>query len=509
MKNQNETLAWVVISLSLAILTYVFFSIQPYEGQVDIRGPFILLFLIPIGIAVFFLGRVETMLTGFLVVIICSAGFVYRQYLAVPYLMWPQDKGFYAYLDYMAAPLFKNGVIWELGAIFVLSYLAGFLSEQLKIKSLWIDSLSGQKENIGRHLADEKRRTESLEQRYSEDINRLNSLVMVLSDLAKELPSVLKADDLFRLIVDKAAQLLSAKNCAMFYSGVSSKELVYICSVGYDDVMLKALKLSKGEESGIVGWCAKTGKFLSIEDAREDSHMLDILRHNKFAVTICQPITQRSGAVVLLCVDQMEKDLKRIELIRILSLLSNLSAIAIDNAILMEKIRQQALTDSLTGLYNHKHFYQLLEEVMPKARKEGATLGIFMIDIDHFKEFNDMYGHQSGDFILQETAGILKENIQQGDIASRYGGEEFAVLCIRKDIVSIKLLAEALRKSFEQKKFQYKDIGLKITISIGVAFYDYKLDAGLSADKLVKRSDDALYRAKNGGRNMVCVYQVE
>jgi diguanylate cyclase (GGDEF)-like protein len=196
------------------------------------------------------------------------------------------------------------------------------------------------------------------------------------------------------------------------------------------------------------------------------------------------------------------------ELLRSASLLANLTSIAIENARLMDKTKEQAIKDGLTGLYNHRHFYEILEDTMKKMTQEqDMVLGIFLMDIDHFKKFNDTHGHLVGDFILQETANILKKQIHKGDLLARYGGEEFAVICIRKDISDIKALAEDLRHAVERAAFKKDEIILKLTISVGVAFYNSQQEPNLAASELVKRADNALYRAKEIGRNKVCIYE--
>ena len=223
---------------------------------------------------------------------------------------------------------------------------------------------------------------------------------MTLSDLARKIPSVLRLEGLFKLIMEKAAELFSASNCAIFYVDSVSGKLTYAYSIGYDEKTLKDLNLKSGEESGIIGWCAKHSKFLSVTEVENDPYLADLLRQNKFPVSFCQPILERGKTTMVLCVGDMQKPMKDSELMRLSSFLANLSSIAIENAKLMEKTREQAIRDGLTGLYNHKYFYELLEGAVAKAGKSGDMMGVFLIDIDHFKNFNDTYGHQTGDFIV-------------------------------------------------------------------------------------------------------------
>ena len=307
--------------------------------------------------------------------------------------------------------------------------------------------------------------------------------------------------------MDKATELFSANNCVIFHVDSASGALVYACSRGYDQNALMNLKLSANEESGIAGWCAKNAKFLSLKAVQQDPHMADLLRQNKFPLTFCQPIVERGRSIAVLCVGGIKKELEDKESMRLASLLGNLSAIAIENAELMEKTKEQAIRDGLTGLYNHRHFYELLDEAVKGVKDKDVTLGLFLIDVDYFKKFNDIHGHQVGDLILEETAKLIHGQLQQDDVAARYGGEEFAVICIRPDISVIKILAEDLRKIINQAVFSGQGKKLQLTISIGAAFYEPKKQPAPGISELVKHSDTALYKAKEGGRNRVCFYE--
>lgn len=506
MRNQNALPAWAVIFLSLVVLSSAFMSYQPGADAAYQRGLFIFLFLIPIGIAIFFLSGIESLLVGLAVGGICTWTVIQPYYSAVPYSAWPQDKGLYAYIVYLANPLLTSGIASQLVAFLILSFWAGHLSAALKSKSSQTQGSVRATQDIYKRMESERLQFLAQSKKYDEDITRLGSLIITLSDLAKEIPSVLEVHGLLKLLMDKAMDLFSAKSCVIFHVDSASNRIIYACSIGYDEKMLMGLKLSADEESGIAGWCAKTGKFLSFREAQRDAHMIDLLRQNKFPIVFCQPIVQRGRSIAVLCVGDVKKEFQERELIRLASLLGNLSSIAIENAKLMEKTKEQAIRDGLTGLYNHRHFYDLLEDIMKKSRQRDALLGIFLIDIDHFKKFNDTHGHQVGDLILQETANIIQRQIQKNEIAARYGGEEFAVICMRKDTPAMKALAEDMRKAVEQAELQTGAMKFKITISIGAAFYDAEKEAGLSAGEFVKRSDDALYKAKESGRNRVIVH---
>jgi len=166
----------------------------------------------------------------------------------------------------------------------------------------------------------------------------------------------------------------------------------------------------------------------------------------------------------------------------------------------LKKATREALIDGLTGLHNRKAFDNMLQELYQGFRKEGGFFSLIMMDIDHFKAFNDKYGHRVGDEVLQIVGTTLLEIVKGKDFASRYGGEEFTVLLPNTELDNACVIAEQIRKEISGKRLKIKDTGEyipKITISLGVA----QICAADDVDSLLKRADKALYLAKNSGRN--------
>ncbi|MFW6286896.1 MAG: diguanylate cyclase, partial [Candidatus Sumerlaeota bacterium] len=178
-------------------------------------------------------------------------------------------------------------------------------------------------------------------------------------------------------------------------------------------------------------------------------------------------------------------------------------ALALANLKLREQLRAQSIRDQLTGLYNRRYMEEALTRELHRAQRAQQTLGIIMLDVDHFKVFNDNYGHEDGDLLLRELGAILRESVRQEDIACRYGGEEFLVILpdAPRDIVTQR--AEGLRRKVESGLRVKKQA---VTISLGVALYP---DHGLTAELLLNHADQALYMAKDQGRNRVVVWQEE
>ncbi len=214
----------------------------------------------------------------------------------------------------------------------------------------------------------------------------------------------------------------------------------------------------------------------------------------------------------------------------LVQIIANQVAAAMENARLYDKLEEQATTDGLTGLYNHRFFYDRLNAEVARAQRYGLQLSVLMLDLDDFKRFNDTFGHQAGDRVLAEVALIVRRQLRSGvDIACRYGGEEFAVILphtpalgaemvgrrltesviaaigVVGDTSSAKQAGERLRRTIATTPFpgrESEDV-THVTVSIGVASYPEHAD---DVTTLVGSADNALYVAKRRGKNRVEVF---
>jgi diguanylate cyclase (GGDEF)-like protein/PAS domain S-box-containing protein len=160
-------------------------------------------------------------------------------------------------------------------------------------------------------------------------------------------------------------------------------------------------------------------------------------------------------------------------------------------------IKMLSETDKLTGLYNRVKLDHNLEKVLGQAQNNDAVFGLIMIDIDHFKEVNDCFGHLTGDAVLVELAGLLKNSIRATDLIGRWGGEEFLVILPDTDGTEAMKMAEKLRCAVSENRFPQQQ---HITISLGVSVFD----GDTTVDSVIYRTDQALYQAKENGKNRVC-----
>lgn len=181
-------------------------------------------------------------------------------------------------------------------------------------------------------------------------------------------------------------------------------------------------------------------------------------------------------------------------------------SLAMNNSLLHRQVEKQSIIDDLSGLYNRRYLYSILEYEMLREKRHDQGLSIIMIDIDFFKKVNDSYGHNAGDIAIKKISKNINDNVRKIDIPCRYGGEEFIVILPFTSEKGAKIVAERIRKSIEKDVIEINEsIKLSLTISIGIAKYEN----GESIDSLINRSDKALYSAKQKGRNRSAVLQEE
>jgi len=179
---------------------------------------------------------------------------------------------------------------------------------------------------------------------------------------------------------------------------------------------------------------------------------------------------------------------------------ADICATAIQNANYVDRVKQLAYLDGLTGIFNRRFFELRISEEIERARRFGTGMGVVMIDIDHFKRLNDEFGHLLGDEVLRQVSSLLHQQLRKIDVVCRYGGEEFAILLSQTSPQHSLAVAEKLRRMVEA--WQFPGVARPVTISAGTANYP---EHGTTRDELVKAADAGLYAAKQSGRNRVCL----
>lgn len=213
------------------------------------------------------------------------------------------------------------------------------------------------------------------------------------------------------------------------------------------------------------------------------------------------PLRARGEVIGIMTLNSPKTDAFSDDIHQVLQIIEYPASVVVDNARLHDRTKKMAVTDGLTRLYNHRHFYELLEQEFHRTKRYQSSVSMIMIDIDFFKQINDTYGHQVGDDILKELAEVIRAQVREVDILARYGGEEFAALLPQTPIEQAQVVAERIRSAVEMNEFSTSKGIIKITISLGLAGYP-EMDIE-SQVELVQTADAALYRAKEQGKNRV------
>ncbi|MEI6862927.1 MAG: sensor domain-containing diguanylate cyclase, partial [Candidatus Omnitrophota bacterium] len=251
-------------------------------------------------------------------------------------------------------------------------------------------------------------------------------------------------------------------------------------------------------------WVLRHRKSLIIEDIMKDFrfplHDEDVSKET-FCSMISAPLVSENKVIGVLRMDSPAEAAYTQDDLRLLDILSYLGALAVQNSYLYSRTQELATKDSLTGLAVRRYFTERLKEEIKRAARRGTKLAVLMLDIDRFKDYNDRYGHLSGDLVLKHLSNIVSRLARKGDVVARYGGEEFVILMLDRDKADALAEAEEIRKKIKDSPLKLRRQDANITVSIGVS--SYPEDAGL-VEELVRIADDRLYRAKAGGGDKVC-----
>lgn len=227
---------------------------------------------------------------------------------------------------------------------------------------------------------------------------------------------------------------------------------------------------------------------------------------DNYATTNCAivPLVCHDRVVgVLNLADKMHPSSFSREDIALIELFGQLIGASIGNIRLFEKIQRQATTDGLTGLMNHRTFYEALERELWRSRRYGGTISLIMADIDNLKDINDAYGHRAGDKVIREISRRIKECVRQIDLAARYGGDEFAVILPNTGIDEAVLVSQRIVEMVSHAPITWQKERIPLSISVGVGQYGPETNP----EDITSRSDRALYHAKQCGKNTVRVFE--
>jgi len=352
---------------------------------------------------------------------------------------------------------------------------------------------------ICRLLQDEGRKTYDL-------IDELTREHWSLYEIGIALSSARDLSETSKTIVREATKLTNTPAGSLAIYDEDRGEMFFAASVGFKHEMATS-KSWKMRELGITKYVLNYKGPLILTNI-DDYPALnnEQLKQEGVKSLIAAPLLHNDKVVGIIYVDDFKVRKFTEREISVLSLMSTYAALAIEKAQLLEKTKMLAVTDELTGLYNHRYLVQQLHIELSRAGRHQEPLSFIIIDIDHFKHYNDTNGHVKGNEILRQLASILQEESRISDIVARYGGEEFTIICPNTDKKSAYGLADRLRIKIEEHDFPdaaTQPLG-RLTISAGVSSYP---EDTTDLVRLIEKADMALYMAKRNGRNCVFVYR--
>ena len=275
--------------------------------------------------------------------------------------------------------------------------------------------------------------------------------------------------------------------------GATDAELAPVIFLPNDDALKRVFGLSVKPKLGVFSERLHPVLLPATRRAPQSVALLPLVRNNELIGSLNLGSFSKEHFAVNAGTDFLER-------------LSAIVALSLENCVNLERVKRIGLTDPLTGVNNRRFFDQRLQEEVARALRHDVPLSCLLLDIDHFKNINDTYGHPLGDRVLTDAAAIMRAQLRGSDLLARYGGEEFAALLTHTHKPAALEIAERIRSAIAEHEFLTTDGGsLRATLSIGVATLQHQgNDVSGEGGRLVSAADAALYAAKRGGRNRVC-----
>ncbi|MCD6405408.1 MAG: sensor domain-containing diguanylate cyclase [Planctomycetes bacterium] len=336
--------------------------------------------------------------------------------------------------------------------------------------------------------------------RLSETVNR----TAYLGQISKEL-NCLDTDKIVEICVTKAPKIVDATLASIYFYDESDRTL-YLKKANHPYPLVDRASLDETPKT-LMAMAVENKATLLIRDMtifqQGIRQTIDRTYAGRYQTASCIVVPLMSGDQVLAVLNLADKaDAKPFSEVRDLPLVDHISqfiGIALRNCQLYREVQMQARTDGLTGFINHNAFFTDLNREIERSRRGRLDLSLILLDVDNFKLFNDVHGHQVGDSILQDVARAIHASVRTVDIPARYGGDEFAVILSDTDIERGQLVAERIRRAVASKTMTLDGKAFSITVSAGVTQYV----PGQDPSDLVTAVDAALYQAKSHGRNAV------
>lgn len=335
-----------------------------------------------------------------------------------------------------------------------------------------------------------------LKQKTNEQLNSKIKEISLISDFGRALVNTLHLKETLNIIADSTKNMLNYQSCVVFLVEGEGEIKKFIPRQITSPYKHNFEEMRIDYKEGLLGWVYANKKVLLLEDVK-DSVLGNLI--NEEQSVILSPLIVENQTIGVIYFGASVPDSFNRDMLGFVASISYPAAMAIKNAQFYERIAALAITDGITGLYTHRYFQERLEEVVKWASRYNKPISLIFLDLDHFKQFNDKYGHPQGDNVLKEVADILRSYTRETDLVCRYGGDEFAIVLMDIDKEKAVEIAERIRNGFLTTLNKYS---VQITGSIGVATFPQ--DAKTKVD-LILKADTATYTSKHEGKNRVTV----
>ncbi len=331
--------------------------------------------------------------------------------------------------------------------------------------------------------------------------------VMLFTDMVKKLSAARSGNEIPSALVRTIGNLIGAPSVAYFAYDDEAARLRLVEARGLPPGLVGEVTFPLGQ--GKIGFAAEKGMVMEDKDFEWemplDKRRIQALPSQGVPTAYCVPMIHQERLFGLM--SMAEPGYRSPHLKKLLSAVADLAAISLHNASLLGNFAHRAETDGLTSLFTRRSFAHRLAEEIVRCRNYGDPLSLLILDVDHFKHYNDTNGHPAGDEVLRGVADVLRKSFRKTDMVARYGGEEFVVVMSGEAKDQAYALAERLRVNIQNVDFPHgarQPLG-RVTISAGVATFPHDAATG---DELLSSADRALYDAKRAGRNRVVQYRV-
>jgi diguanylate cyclase (GGDEF)-like protein len=347
--------------------------------------------------------------------------------------------------------------------------------------------------------------------RYNQEleaqIQQRTKAIRTLTDIAKDISSILNIE---QLIAHLHGHLINSLDLSVLALGVleNTKNRLRFESCLENGKTIPLHYREVDSLNDLAGWCVTNRKEIRLKTYSDRFEFLQKsdkpVVGEKMQTVIYLPMRSRSDQMIGCLTVQSDKvDAFSDEDIEFIRTITNYTEVALDNALAHQELKRVSSTDYLTNLPNRRSFTDSACYLQKVANRSDTMVALAMADIDHFKQFNDQYGHDCGDFVLQQVAGLFRSLLREQDIVARWGGEEFIFLFPNTPIEGAVVALEKLRYALESENFVYEDKQLSISATFGVTTFEKKEQL----DDVIDQADLALYQGKNAGRNRVQVFE--